>query len=301
VVIAVARKVWARFLQSFNGPQVTALNAIQQIMAEDHRLRLIESDPRYHDPRSLVRYERSVYSQGGEDGVTDEIFRRIGVESRTCVEIGSGPGNQNNTAYFLLNGWKTWWYEGSPERVATAKRQFSRLVGEGQLTVSGGYVTSSNISSLLSAAGVPTEPDLLSLDIDGNDVHVLERLGIRPRVIVLEYNSSFPPDVRWSVADKDDRTWNNDSEHGASLRRFCDAADAAGYRLVGCSFAGLNAFFVRADLIGDHFHHPGDIDLHYEPPRFWALPPDRQFHPPSARTTVERAQPERTEAVRLTG
>lgn len=301
MVVATARRAWARILQSLNGPQVNALNAIHRLLAEDHRLRLIESDPRYRDPRSLVRYERSVYSQGGEDGVIDEIFRRIGIESRTCVEIGSGPGNQNNTVYFLLKGWKSWWFEGSPERAAIAKQQFSRLVGEEQLTVTGGYVTSSNIASLLSGAGVPLEPDLLSLDIDGNDVHVLERIGIRPRVIVLEYNASFTPEVRWSVADKDDRTWNNDSEHGASLRRFCETANAAGYVLVGCSFGGLNAFFVRADLVGDHFHHPGDIDMHYEPPRFWAIPGDRQFHPAAARTTVETALSERASVVRRFG
>ena len=40
-----------------------------------------------------------------------------------------------------------------------------------------------------------------------------------------------------------------------------------GYRLVGCNFAGANAFFVRDDVARDHFLEPATADEHYEPPR----------------------------------
>ena len=42
-----------------------------------------------------------------------------------------------------------------------------------------------------------------------------------------------------------------------------------GYALVGCSAAGVNAFFVREDLARGRFHAPFDAATHYEPPRYF--------------------------------
>ena len=47
----------------------------------------------------------SVYSQGDEDGILDEILRRLGITYGTFLEIGVGDGLQNNTAYLLAKGW----------------------------------------------------------------------------------------------------------------------------------------------------------------------------------------------------
>ena len=35
--------------------------------------------------------------------------------------------------------------------------------------------------------------------------------------------------------------------------------------MVGCDLAGVNAYFVRADLTGDHFLGPFDAETHFEP------------------------------------
>jgi hypothetical protein len=41
-----------------------------------------------------------------------------------------------------------------------------------------------------------------------------------------------------------------------------------GYSLVGCDSIGCNAFFIRNDLVGDHFAAPFTSENHYEPARF---------------------------------
>jgi len=41
-----------------------------------------------------------------------------------------------------------------------------------------------------------------------------------------------------------------------------------GYTLVGCCLAGVNAFFVRDDLVQGHFAEP-DVASLYNPPRFY--------------------------------
>src|ERR1700743_126838 len=43
---------------------------------------------RYADPRSLLRHGFKVYSQADEDGIIQEIFKRIGETNRTFIEFG---------------------------------------------------------------------------------------------------------------------------------------------------------------------------------------------------------------------
>jgi len=40
-----------------------------------------------------------------------------------------------------------------------------------------------------------------------------------------------------------------------------------GYSLVGCDLTGINAIFVRSDLVGDNFLQPFTAENHYEPAR----------------------------------
>jgi len=41
-----------------------------------------------------------------------------------------------------------------------------------------------------------------------------------------------------------------------------------GYSLVGCDLTGINAFFVRDDLVKDRFPGPFTSENHYESPRY---------------------------------
>jgi len=39
-------------------------------------------------PYSLNRYARKVHTQSGEDGIIEEIFKRLNVQEGFCVEFG---------------------------------------------------------------------------------------------------------------------------------------------------------------------------------------------------------------------
>jgi hypothetical protein len=41
-----------------------------------------------------------------------------------------------------------------------------------------------------------------------------------------------------------------------------------GYELVGTDICGVNAFFVRRDLLAEHFVQVGDVGALYNPPRY---------------------------------
>jgi len=243
-------------------------------------IRALLAEPRLADSLRLERHGFRVYSQFDEDGMIAEIFRRIGERSRIFVEFGAGDGTENCTAFLLMQGWKGLWIEGGPERVVRIRRLRSDEIALRHLSVVEAYVNPDTIDGLVSAAGFAGEIDLLSVDIDGNDYHVLERISaVKPRVVVVEYNSKFPPPVSWIMKRNDAHVWDESDQQGASLAALAAMMDRKGYALVGCSIAGVNAFFVAKELAAAKFAEPFAPETHYHPPRFYLAPGFYVGHP----------------------
>ena len=57
--------------------------------------------------------------------------------------------------------------------------------------------------------------------------------------------------------------------YGASLAAWDELLGPKGYSLVACSIGGVNAFFVRNDLLAGKFCEPLTPENHYEPARHW--------------------------------
>ena len=74
----------------------------------------MQSEQRLLGERRLASQGYKAYSEGDQDGIIQEIFRRIGVTNKFFVEFGCGDGLQNNTLYLLLGGWKGVWMDGNP-------------------------------------------------------------------------------------------------------------------------------------------------------------------------------------------
>jgi hypothetical protein len=269
-------KKWLKNLY-FQLPIIRELRQIQQSLGVTS-LALINSyiqselahSPKYKDTKKLNRYEGQVYSQNGEDGILSEIFRRIGTTDHYFVEFGVGNGLENNTAFLLCQGWKGSWMDGNVKMAREVRMHFRPFLEAGTLRFSNDLITVENIESLLRSHQVPPEFDLLSLDIDRNTFHVWKALhAFKPRVIVIEYNATFPPSVKWIAKYDASRSWNGTSYFGASLKAFQELGEEMGYVLVGCDFSGTNAFFVRQSEKLDLFAKPFTAENHYEPPRYW--------------------------------
>ena len=223
------------------------------------------SQPRYQDRKRLNRHEAKMYSQAGEDGVIAEIFRRIGVTNKVFVEFGSGDGHENNTVFLLHNGWTGLWIDANREAVNTVRKNFAADIQSRRLVVLNAIVTAENIENLLARANLPPEFDLLSIDIDRNDYWVWRKIErYRPRTVVVEYNGKFPPGVEWVVEYHANAFWDGTDHFGASLTSLEILGRRKGYLLVGCTLSGVNAFFVRQDLVGDRFSEPYTALNHYE-------------------------------------
>jgi hypothetical protein len=234
--------------------------------------REILSEARYADPRRLERYGRKVYSQNDEDGILEEIFRRIGTGSRSFVEFGVTDGRESNTLKLLLEGWHGLWIEAGGAFCDAIRRIFADQIGAGTLELVQAMVTTENIDALIGGARVARggELDLLSIDIDGNDYHVLAAIrAVRPRVVVIEYNAKFPPPMDLVPRYDPQHAWDGTDFMGASLQALAGLGARLGLQLVGTNITGSNAFFVRADLARDRFFAPATADALYNPPRYW--------------------------------
>lgn len=257
-----------RFAQWVVAPTRTlqVVDQLRSIALAHYRAELLNQD-RARDPKRLLAADLSVFSQTGADGIIQEIFRRIHATDRTFVEIGTESGVETNTTFLLQLGWSGWWLDGSLDHTTAAEQLFADPIKEGRLRVRQQFFTAENLEVALDAAGVPGEFDLLSLDIDRNTYWVFKALRRRPRVVVVEYNANIPASAQWSVPYDATKTWNGTSYFGAGLKLFELTGRELGYRLVGCDLAGFNAFFVRADLVGDEFAEPATAENHYEPIR----------------------------------
>ena len=200
-------------------------------------------------PPDLTAFELRVFSQNGEDGVLAEILRRIGVTGGGFVEFGVQDGTEGNTVFLAqVLGWAGVYLEADAGEFAGLER---RWAASSRVRTVHAAVEPGTVEALFAAAGVPEEPDVVSIDVDGNDYWIwraLERW--RPRVLVIEYNGALDPASRRVMPYAPGHRWDHTSGYGASLGALEDLGAQKGYRLVHTELAGVNAFFVREELAG---------------------------------------------------
>lgn len=230
-----------------------------------HLLRSLQDTPRFKDPQRLLSSGFKVHSQGYEDGMIAEVFRRIGTTSRRFIEFGVEDGLECNTTFLLIQGWSGAWIEASSKHVLKARAAFKDFAVE----VVNEFVTVDNADEMIARLAGEGELDLLSIDIDFHDYWVWRALTtVKPRLVIIEYNATLPPFVRKTVAPNPSRVWDGSNYFGASLGALESLGQIKGYSLVGCSATGVNAFFVRSDLVEERFCAPFTALNHYEPPRY---------------------------------
>lgn len=221
------------------------------------------------DPKRLEPHGFKVYSQNEEDGIIEEICRRLGIGGGRFIEVGVGNGLECNSLYLIHKGWRGAWIEGDPKQQPAINATFASIINR-QLQLGFGFLNVGNMDDafarLFADGG---EVDLLSIDVDGNDIYLFEAMPIRPKIVVIEYNARFPPGLSKRQVYNPTRLWSGSDYFGASLRAIWEAASAKGYRLVGTNITGSNAFLVRDDLAGDLFADEATPEALYHPARYW--------------------------------
>ena len=79
------------------------------------------------DKKNLIPHGFKVFSQSDEDGILNEIFKRIGTTNKKFLEFGVNSTN-NNTTFLLLNTWTGIWLEASKSKVKKIKKKYEAFL-----------------------------------------------------------------------------------------------------------------------------------------------------------------------------
>jgi hypothetical protein len=200
----------------------------------------------------LKNYGSKTHSQNDEDGIIRAIFEDIPPRSRFFVEFGIGPnwldkeyvnGLEGNCVLLREQGWRGVLMDGGthPERFNVNKE----------------FITPLNINSMLRKHGTPEDVDIVSIDVDGQDLWIWMALDYRPTLVIIEMNPNFlslndsvtvvwDPNFRWDVT----------KYYGASLGVLVKMGREKDYKLVYAN--GTNAFFVRNDMLANPEDFPDE-------------------------------------------
>ena len=213
-------------LNSTSSSAAFSLDVLLQLELSKELARL-QAEVRTTMPENPAACGFKVYSQADEDGIVEEITRRLGIERGHFIEIGCGDGRENNSHYLLLKGWRGIWVDGDPDNIAAIR---AALPLDGRLRLVEQMVTRDNVAAIPTAAGSPDfgELDLLSVDVDGNDLAIAEAAikAWSPKIVIGEYNAKFPYPMQQEVRYDPLHRWKRDDYHGASLAAWVGAAEA---------------------------------------------------------------------------
>lgn len=154
------------------------------------------------------------YSQNGEEGLLIECLSRIKSINKVCCEIGSNDGVWlSNTAMLCKEGWTGKMVESVHALWQECQKNWA---AHPNVKCTNSHVDAYNINAF-----VDDKCDVLSIDTDGQDYNIFKALKAKPKIVIIEIDSSIPP-----TADK------FNIEGGAGYKPMVELGIAKGYFLL---------------------------------------------------------------------
>jgi len=204
----------------------------------------------------LSDYEWKIFSQWGEDGIIDFLVSEVSIVNKTFIEFGVENFSESNCRYLLMKSdWNGFVIDSSQKNIKKLKNSYYFWKYDLQALVA--FIDINNINELLIKSGFERDLGILSIDIDGNDYHILNKIDcFDPRIIICEFNPLFGNDRKITVPydPKFYRTRKHYSNlyWGASINALRSLLTKQDYTLVGTGMQGGNAYFIKNSLMTDH-------------------------------------------------
>ena len=215
----------------------------------------------------INKYEFEKTSQNNEDGIIKNIFDRIKLKKVNFVEIGFDY-YENNSINFLDKANKGLFIDGSKDKIFKLKSIMKLLYPFKNINVLSKFIDRDNLNEIIDYYFNELEIDFFSIDVDGNDYYLFENLEIRPKIICIEYNFWFGPNIKCSIPYDKYFIWEEGTLYsGASLNALCSLAKTKGYHLIALDSNCVNAFFIRSDL-KNHFEIIDNIKSFKTPKKY---------------------------------
>ena len=209
---------------------------------------VINMRSKYKKIKNINDLDYKVYSQNGEDGIIDYLLYSLKIDKPKFIEIGVGDYQECNSRFFFERT--------SPKGliidcIKNFKKEVKKNVKlwKGDLTLIEKMINSENIIEILKKNNFYNKIDFLSLDVDGIDYWILEKLPKNfSKICVVEFNSNFGFKKEISVPNISN--FNRTNYHysnlcyGASLKAIVQLMKRKNYVFLGTDLHRINAFFV---------------------------------------------------------
>tara|TARA_Y100000590_G_scaffold163865_1_gene187828 strand:- start:275 stop:1096 length:822 start_codon:yes stop_codon:yes gene_type:complete len=217
----------------------------ERYVRQAHNLKVEGSNPSPATKTSDMfdRFKKNVYSQNGEDGILQELLKKLRLEKNGwCCEFGAWDGKVGSNTFNLVRNFNfnAVYIESDKKKFKDLKKTESKYPNILAINKAIDRNKNSNDSLIrvLESTKIPFDFEILSIDIDSYDLDVWETLEkYRPKIVVIEVNSSIKP----GIIQRHDK--NN---QGNSFSATVAVGKKKGYVLI-CHTG--NCIFLRNDLI----------------------------------------------------
>src|SRR5262249_26300104 len=149
--------------------------------------------------RWLSQHASNVTSENGEDGIISKALELLPQRNGWCIEFGAWDGRKASNTYNLITacGYRGVLIESDPARFCDWQKTHDPQ-NNIMINAAVGFDARDSLDVLLSDRQVPSDVDLLSIDIDGNDYHAWAAINsLRPKLVVIEFNPTIANAVRF--------------------------------------------------------------------------------------------------------
>ena len=186
--------------------------------------------------------EYKITSQNNEDGIIEYIFSNIS-NNKFFIEIGFDYF-ECNTLNLIKKGWNGILIEADEEKCLRIEKCINHFFPNNKIEIINSKIDKDNINSFTKNQKI----DFFSIDIDGNDYWVLEKLQKENiSIICSEYNPWIGNKNFKTIPYDKNFIYKNDYYFGASLNAYSDLLKKK-FDLIGIDSSGTNAFYINNNI-----------------------------------------------------
>ncbi len=208
----------------------------------------VESDKYFPNPidynLNLTLYRNNKFSQNGEDGILEELFKRLDIEKGWACEFGAWDGKHlSNTFNLVCNyDWNCVMIESDKEKFLDLQKTASDYSNIHPLNETVHYKKGHGelLDDILDLTDIPDNFHLLSIDVDSCDYHIWKSLKrYKPKIVIIECSG-----LKEYIIQREGAIHKKDKDGSTSLLPLKELGEQKGYKLL-CNVGNL--IFLRND------------------------------------------------------